>query len=216
LPIGIFNLTFSLSWGAIGARTTESQLHRELASGVSFPVGFKNGTDGNLKIAMDAILSASHAHHFLGVTKQGLAAITRTRGNRYCHVILRGSNKGTNYDEAAIADTKKELEKSKLPVKIMVDCSHGNSNKDHRNQPKVASVLVLYTNQATQIASGDESIVGVMIESFLSEGNQKVPSGGPAGLKYGISITDACIDWASTEVVLRELATAVKSRRSVK
>jgi 3-deoxy-7-phosphoheptulonate synthase len=131
-----------LSWGAIGARTTESQLHRELASGVSFPVGFKNGTDGNLRIALDAILSASHPHHFLGVTKHGLAAITRTRGNRYCHVILRGSNKGTNYDQDSIADTREQLLNSKLEPRIMVDCSHGNSNKDHRNQPKVASELV--------------------------------------------------------------------------
>ncbi|KAJ3359302.1 3-deoxy-7-phosphoheptulonate synthase [Kappamyces sp. JEL0680] len=196
-----------ISWGAIGARTTESQLHRELASGLSFPVGFKNGTDGNLTIAMDAIQSASHPHHFLGVTKQGLAAITRTKGNPYCHVILRGGNSGPNYDAASVAQARSALEKAKVPANIMIDCSHGNSQKNHSNQPKVALSI------AEQVAGGDRSIVGVMIESNINEGNQKVPPTGAKDLKYGVSITDACINWETTEQVLRQLADAVRKRR---
>ncbi|KAJ3141188.1 3-deoxy-7-phosphoheptulonate synthase [Geranomyces variabilis] len=202
-----------ISWGAIGARTTESQLHRELASGVSFPVGFKNGTDGNIGIAIDAITSASHPHHFLGVTKQGLAAITKTKGNESCHVILRGGLAGPNYKAEDIKRVRETLEKAQLvPAAIMVDCSHGNSSKNHKNQPLVAADI------ARQIAGGDRSICGLMIESNINEGNQKVPpqsEGGAKKLKYGVSITDACIDWDETVTVLKNLATAQKARRAL-
>ncbi|KAL1916359.1 uncharacterized protein VTP21DRAFT_5976 [Calcarisporiella thermophila] len=195
------------SWGAIGARTTESQLHRELASGVSFPVGFKNGTDGNVGIALDAIRAAAHPHHFLGVTKAGLAAITRTRGNDLCHVILRGGNKGPNYESQHIEETKTAIAKTKLPERIMVDCSHGNSQKKHTNQPLVSKCL------AEQIAAGESSIVGIMIESNLKEGRQDVPPEGPQALEYGKSITDACVGWDTTITMLEELAKGVRARR---
>ncbi|KAI1104978.1 3-deoxy-7-phosphoheptulonate synthase [Jackrogersella minutella] len=196
-----------ISVGAIGARTTESQLHRELASGLSFPIGFKNGTDGNLTVAIDAIGAAASKHHFMGVTKQGLAAITRTKGNEHGFVILRGGSKGTNYDKDNIKAAKETLTKKGQKLAIMVDCSHGNSNKDHRNQPKVAKVI------GDQLREGESAIVGVMIESNIHEGNQKVPPEGPAGLKKGVSITDACIDWDSTIQVLEDLAAAVRARR---
>ncbi|XXG95351.1 hypothetical protein Hte_001613 [Hypoxylon texense] len=196
-----------ISVGAIGARTTESQLHRELASGLSFPIGFKNGTDGNLNVAIDAIGAAASKHHFMGVTKQGLAAITRTKGNEHGFVILRGGTKGTNYDKDSIQAAKDTLIKKGQKLAIMVDCSHGNSNKDHRNQPKVAKVI------GDQLREGEKAIVGVMIESNINEGNQKVPAEGPAGLKKGVSITDACIDWDSTVQVLEDLAAAVRARR---
>ncbi|KAJ2710010.1 3-deoxy-7-phosphoheptulonate synthase [Coemansia spiralis] len=199
------------SWGAIGARTTESQLHRELASGVSFPVGFKNGTDGNAGIAIDAIRSASHPHHFLGVTKSGLAAITVTRGNPSCHIILRGGNSGPNYGAEWVARISAQTTKAGVVDNIMIDCSHGNSSKDHRNQPKVCSDV------ATQVAAGSRAIMGVMIESNIVEGRQNIPSeadGGPKALKYGQSITDACVSWEQTTPMLRELAAAVRTRRS--
>ncbi|MCJ1354030.1 MAG: Phospho-2-dehydro-3-deoxyheptonate aldolase amt16 [Icmadophila ericetorum] len=196
-----------LSVGAIGARTTESQLHRELASGLSFPVGFKNGTDGSLDVAIDAIGAVKHPHHFLSVTKPGVVAIVGTVGNDDCFVILRGGKNGTNYDSASISAAKSALEKKGLRSRLMVDCSHGNSLKDHRNQPKVAKDL------ATQIESGEEAIMGVMIESHINEGAQKVPAEGKQGLKYGVSITDACIGWEDTEVVLEVLAGAVAKRR---
>lgn len=198
-----------ISWGAIGARTTESQLHRELASGVSFPVGFKNGTDGNIKIALDAIGAASKPHHFLGVTKQGLAAITNTKGNDQCHVILRGGNKGPNYDKESVNKVREEIEGAKIKPAIMIDCSHGNSSKDYKNQPKVLSSIV------EQVSAGDNSIVGVMIESNINEGNQKVPASGPADLKYGVSITDACVNWDTTVTMLKDLAAAQRKRRSI-
>ncbi|KAK3952001.1 hypothetical protein QBC32DRAFT_151514 [Pseudoneurospora amorphoporcata] len=198
-----------ISVGAIGARTTESQLHRELASGLSFPVGFKNGTDGNLGVAIDAIGAAAAKHHFMGVTKQGLAAITRTKGNEHGFVILRGGTKGPNYDKENIQAAKETLIKKGQKLAIMVDCSHGNSNKDHRNQPKVAKVV------ADQIREGEKAIIGVMIESNINEGNQKVPAEGPSALKKGVSITDACIDWDSTVSTLEELAEAVRERREV-
>lgn len=198
-----------ISWGAIGARTTESQLHRELASGVSFPVGFKNGTDGNLTIAIDGINAASSPHHFLGLNSGGTVCITHTKGNKDCHCILRGGNKGPNYDAPYIKETKSKLAKANLPQSIMIDCSHGNSNKDHRNQPKVARCI------SQQISQGEDAIVGVMIESHLNEGKQSVPEDGPPALKYGVSITDACIHWEDTEVVLTELADAVKARRQL-
>ncbi|KAI0535249.1 3-deoxy-7-phosphoheptulonate synthase [Xylaria digitata] len=196
-----------ISVGAIGARTTESQLHRELASGLSFPIGFKNGTDGNLGVAIDAIGAAASRHHFMGVTKQGLAAITRTSGNEHGFVILRGGTKGPNYDKENIQLAKETLTKKGQKMAIMVDCSHGNSNKDHRNQPKVAKVI------GDQLREGEKAIVGVMIESNINEGNQKVPAEGPAALKKGVSITDACIDWDSTVTVLEDLAAAVRARR---
>lgn len=198
-----------LSVGAIGARTTESQLHRELASGLSFPVGFKNGTDGSLGVAIDAIGAVKHPHHFLSVTKPGVVAIVGTTGNEDCFVILRGGTKGTNYDAESIKEAKASLEKKGMRQSLMVDCSHGNSNKDHNNQPKVAASI------AEQLANGEEAIMGVMIESNINEGNQKVPAEGKAGLKYGVSITDACINWETTEAVLAQLAEGVKKRRSV-
>ncbi|KAK4199274.1 hypothetical protein QBC40DRAFT_282214 [Triangularia verruculosa] len=198
-----------ISVGAIGARTTESQLHRELASGLSFPIGFKNGTDGSLGVAIDAIGAAAAKHHFMGVTKQGLAAITRTSGNEHGFVILRGGTKGTNYDKASVQAAKDTLVKKGQKLAIMVDCSHGNSNKDHRNQPKVAATV------AEQLREGETAIIGVMIESNINEGNQKVPAEGPAALKKGVSITDACINWDTTVTVLEDLAAAVRERRKV-
>ncbi len=194
-----------LSFGAIGARTTESQLHRELASGLSFPIGFKNGTDGTLGVAVDACQAASHSHHFMGVTKHGVAAITTTKGNEHCFVILRGGKKGTNYDAKSVAEAKKQLPEGANG--LMIDYSHGNSNKDFRNQPKVNDAV------CEQIANGEKAIVGVMIESNINEGNQCIPPEGKAGLKYGVSITDACISWETTEDVLRKLAAAVRQRR---
>lgn len=196
-----------LSFGAIGARTTESQLHRELASGLSFPIGFKNGTDGTLNVAIDACQAASHSHHFMGVTKHGVAAITTTKGNENCFVILRGGKKGTNYDAESVAEAKAALPEGSNG--LMIDFSHGNSNKDFRNQPKVNDVV------CEQIANGEKSIIGVMIESNINEGRQDVPKEGKAGLKYGVSITDACISWETTDAVLRKLADAVQKRRLV-
>ncbi|KAI8099989.1 3-deoxy-7-phosphoheptulonate synthase [Halteromyces radiatus] len=197
-----------ISWAAIGARTTESQLHRELASGSSFPVGFKNGTDGNLQIAMDAIRAAAVPHHFLGLTHAGVVSVVHTRGNPDCHAILRGGTDGPNYTAPFVLKAKQQLTSLHLPAHIMIDCSHGNSSKDHRNQPKVAK------NIADQIASGEHAIMGLMLESHLCEGNQPVPADGPAALKYGVSITDGCIDWDTTEDVLDMLADAVTTRRS--
>ena len=194
-----------ISWGAIGARTTESQVHRELASGLSMPVGFKNGTDGSVQIAVDAIGAARHPHHFLSVTKQGISAIVTTRGNENCHVILRGSNAGPNHDAQSVAAAAALLEKAGLGTKIMIDCSHGNSRKDHRNQPAVAGEV------AAQVAAGDHSVCGVMLESHLREGKQNHSAATP--LVYGQSITDACIAWESTLPVLEGLAAAVLARR---
>lgn len=196
-----------LSFGAIGARTTESQLHRELASGLSFPVGFKNGTDGTLGVAVDAVQAASHPHHFMGVTKHGVAAITTTKGNEHCFVILRGGKKGTNYDPASVAEAKAQLPEKGV---LMIDYSHGNSNKDFRNQPKVNDVV------CEQIANGEDKIIGVMIESNINEGKQCIPPEGKAGLKYGVSITDGCISFETTTEVLRKLAAAVRARRELK
>ncbi|KAL6942235.1 3-deoxy-7-phosphoheptulonate synthase [Hanseniaspora vineae] len=196
-----------VSFGAIGARTTESQLHRELASGLSFPIGFKNGTDGTLGVAVDACKSASFPHHFMGVTKHGIAAITTTKGNNHCFIILRGGKKGTNYDAKSIAEAKAALPEGSNG--LMVDYSHGNSNKDFRNQPKVNDAV------CEQIANGENAIVGVMIESNINEGNQSVPAEGKAGLKYGVSITDACISWETTVDVLTKLAGAVRQRRAL-
>ncbi|MDI1486574.1 MAG: 3-deoxy-7-phosphoheptulonate synthase [Ramalina farinacea] len=196
-----------LSLGAIGARTTESQLHRELASGLSFPVGFKNGTDGSLDVAIDAIGAVRHPHHFLSIAKAGLLSIVETRGNRDGFMILRGSKKGTNYDAESLQEAKKKLHNAGLSRRVMVDCSHGNSLKIHLNQLKVAKSL------AEQMARGDRDIMGVMIESNINEGAQKIPKGGKQGLKYGVSVTDACIGWDRTVDVLAELALAVRARR---
>lgn len=194
-------------WGAIGARTTESQTHRELASGLSMPVGFKNGTSGDVQIAVDAIHAALHPHHFLGVTKQGLPAILETSGNDACHIILRGSNSGTNYDASSIAAAAKLLQEAKLPARLMVDCSHGNSSKDHLRQPIVAEAL------AEQICSGSQFICGVMIESNLVAGKQALHP--DKNLVYGQSVTDACISWEQTLPVLEALAAAVEKNRKL-
>lgn len=193
-------------WGAIGARTTESQVHRQLASGLSMPVGFKNGTDGGIQIALDAIEAARGSHHFLSVTKDGVAAIVRTKGNPACHVILRGGKAGPNYDEASIKTVSDQLQARGLPPFVMVDCSHGNSLKDFKKQPQVAESL------AAQIAAGSRSIAGVMIESHLAEGRQDAKPG--SALAYGQSITDACVSWETTEKVLEMLAGAVIYRFS--
>jgi len=198
-----------LSVGAVGARTTESQLHRELASGLSFPVGFKNGTDGTLGVAIDAIGAVQHPHHFLSVTKPGVAAIVGTVGNEDCFVILRGGTTGTNYDAESIKKAKEALSEKGLSPRLMVDCSHGNSLKNHRNQPKVAKVL------AEQVEQGETGIMGVMIESHINEGNQKVPAEGKSALQYGVSITDACIGWDDTEQVVALLADASRKRREL-
>ncbi|KAJ5458220.1 DAHP synthetase I/KDSA [Penicillium sp. IBT 31633x] len=199
-----------ISLGAIGARTTESQLHRELASGLSFPIGYKNGTDGNLTVAVDAIGAASHPHRFLGVTKQGLAAITKTAGNEHGFVILRGGNRGTNYDRDSIRTAREALRSKKQREVLMVDCSHGNSNKNHLNQPVVAKSV------SDQLREGETAIIGVMIESNIYEGNQKVPPEGPEALLRGVSITDACINWEMTVEVLEDLADGVRARRAAR
>jgi 3-deoxy-7-phosphoheptulonate synthase len=196
-----------VSWGAIGARTSESQVHRELASGLSMPVGFKNGTAGSIQIAIDAIRSAAHPHHFLSVTKQGVAAIVSTRGNDDCHLILRGGSSGPNYDAASIARTEQALEKSGLDPRIVVDCSHANSGKDPARQPEVAHAV------AEQVAAGSRSLVGVMIESFLEEGRQDVKPGQAS--VFGKSITDGCLGWERTVPALRELAAAARERRKL-
>ncbi len=197
-----------ISWGAIGARTTESQIHRELASGLSMPVGFKNGTGGSIQIALDAIQASAGQHHFLSVTKQGVTAIVATQGNDACHLILRGSSKGPNYDAQSIAEVTDQLEAAGLPKSVMIDCSHGNSLKDYRNQPSVAQSL------CEQIAGGSKEITSIMVESNLVEGAQKL-KGSLADLTYGQSVTDECINWETTENMLEEFAKAVQARRSL-
>ncbi|SCC02683.1 3-deoxy-D-arabinoheptulosonate-7-phosphate synthase [Kosakonia oryzendophytica] len=193
-----------MSWGAIGARTTESQVHRELASGLSCPVGFKNGTDGTIKVAIDAINAASAPHCFLSVTKWGHSAIVNTAGNNDCHIILRGG-KEPNYSAKHVAEVKTGLSKAGLEPQVMIDFSHANSCKQFKKQMDVGSDV------CQQIAGGEKSIIGVMIESHLVEGNQSLESGEP--LVYGKSITDACIGWEDTDALLRQLADAVKARR---
>ncbi len=198
-----------ISWGAIGARTTESQVHRELASGLSAPIGFKNGTDGNVRIAIDAIQAAARAHHFLSVHKNGQVAIVETKGNKDCHVILRGG-KTPNYDAAHVAAACQEIEAAKLDCTLMVDCSHANSSKQHERQVDVARDI------AAQIAGGSDCIFGVMVESHLVAGAQKFSAGkdDPAQLAYGQSITDACIGWDDSLAVLEVLSQAVRARRA--
>lgn len=196
-------MTDLISWGAIGARTTESQLHRELASGLSMPVGFKNGTGGSVQMAVDAIVSASKPHHFPGVTKQGVAAIFSTTGNSDCHIILRGCKGGTNYESTSVEAAAALLATAGLPPYLMVDCSHGNSRKNFHNQAVVAADL------AAQIAGGSRTLAAVMLESNLVEGNQPL---GP-NLVRGQSITDACVNWDTTVEILEMLAAAVRERR---
>lgn len=194
-----------VSWGAIGARTTESQCHRELASGLSCPVGFKNGTGGNVQIAIDAVGSASHSHHFLSVTKEGHSAIFQTAGNPDCHIILRGGSRHPNYDPDSIGSTVELAEKAGINSRLVVDCSHANSGKDHERQ------VIVCRDLAGQIAGGNSHIAGLMMESHLVAGSQKVRPG--EELVYGQSITDACMGWEETEVLLGELAEAVRKRR---
>jgi len=198
-------MTDFVSWGAIGARTTESQVHRELASGLSCPVGFKNGTDGNVKIAIDAVQAASHAHHFLAVTKQGRSAIAATAGNEDCHVILRGG-KAPNYDAASVDSLCAQLSAVGLNPHVMIDVSHGNSSKRPENQPVVIADI------AKRIAAGERRIAGVMVESHLQAGRQDLIAGN--ALVYGQSVTDGCIDWDASVAVLEQLAHAVKERRA--
>lgn len=199
-----------ISWGAIGARTTESQVHRELASGLSAPIGFKNGTDGNIRIASDAILAAARGHHFLSVHKNGQVAIVQTKGNPDCHLILRGG-KSPNYDAASVAAASAELQAAQIPARLMVDCSHANSSKQHQRQIEVAADI------GGQIAAGSRSIMGVMVESHLKAGAQKFTPGKDSAqaLEYGQSITDACIAWDDTQQLLQGLAEAVAARRAL-
>ncbi len=195
-----------VSWGAIGARTTESQIHRQLASGLSCPIGFKNSTDGSVQIAVDAIKSSSHSHIFLSVTKQGHSAIFSTAGNPDCHVILRGGTNGTNFDKVSIADTKEKLSGAGVDAGIMVDMSHANSQKDHNKQMLVCESI------CHQLVDGEQEIVGVMVESNLQPGRQDITAN-LADLTYGLSITDACIGWDDSEQVLTQLNDAVAARR---
>jgi len=193
-----------VSWGAIGARTTESQVHRELASGLSAAVGFKNGTDGNVKIAVDALLASRQEHHFLSVHKSGQVAIVETRGNEDCHIILRGG-KEPNYDAKSVQAACTELAKAKLPERLMIDCSHANATKQYQRQLDVARDI------GAQLASGERRIIGVMVESHLVEGRQDLVKGQP--LRFGQSITDPCLGWDDSVAVLEELAGAVRRRR---
>ncbi len=199
-------ITDLISWGAIGARTTESQVHRELASGLSSPVGFKNGTDGTIKVAVDAVGAAVRPHHFLSLRKEGNSAIFSTKGNQDSHIILRGG-KEPNYDSDSVNQAANELEDASLPTRIMIDLSHANSRKQYKAQMDVGK------NVADQIANGDDRIFGVMIESHLVEGRQDIVPG--KQLVYGQSITDACLGWEDTELLIKELAIASDKRRNL-
>ena len=202
-PISPQYLQDTITWTAIGARTTESQTHREMSSGLSSPVGFKNGTDGSLDVAVNAMKSVTHGHAFLGINPDGQVAITRTRGNAYGHVVLRGGGGKPNYDSVSVALCEQALDKAGLAKNIVVDCSHANSNKDHNVQPLVLDDI------AHQIRDGNESICGVMLESNINEGNQSIPDD-LSQLKYGVSVTDACIDWETTEKALLKFAASLK------
>ncbi|VVU94429.1 DAHP synthetase I family [seawater metagenome] len=193
-----------VSWGAIGARTTESQVHRQLVSGLSMPIGFKNGTGGSITIAAQALASANSPHVFLGIDENGQASIVRTTGNKECHIILRGSKKGPNYSSEHMNETSLILFKNKQTARIMIDCSHGNSQKIHKNQILVAESL------AHQIANGDTRIIGTMIESNINEGNQKITQ----NLLYGVSVTDACVNLIDSDLILNLLANSIDARRS--
>jgi 3-deoxy-7-phosphoheptulonate synthase len=192
-----------IAWNAIGARTTESQTHREMASGLSTPVGFKNGTDGSLTVAINALKSARQPHHFLGINEDGRSAVMQTRGNAYGHVVLRGGAGRPNYDSVCVALCEQELRRAGLPERIVIDCSHGNSNKDPSLQPLVARDCI------EQVVNGNRSIIGLMLESNLEAGNQEIPAD-RSKLRYGVSVTDGCIDWAATDRSLRELAVLLK------
>ncbi|MCI0510349.1 3-deoxy-D-arabinoheptulosonate-7-phosphate synthase [Chromohalobacter marismortui] len=202
-PISPQYLQDCISWSAIGARTTESQTHREMASGLSSPVGFKNGTDGSLDVAVNALKSVAHPHNFLGIDQGGQVAVIRTRGNPYGHVVLRGGNGKPNYDSVSVTLAEKELRAAGVTPNIMVDCSHANSNKDPSLQPLVME------NIANQILEGNTSIMGLMIESHIGWGNQKIPED-RSQLQYGVSITDACIDWPTTETAMHEMNEKLK------
>lgn len=202
-PISPQYLGDLIAWSAIGARTTESQTHREMSSGLSTPVGFKNGTNGDIGVAINAILSASRPHSFLGINNQGRTAIVRTRGNRYGHVVLRGGDGRPNYDTVSVSMAEQAMQKAKLPANIVVDCSHANSYKKPELQPLVMADVV------NQIRLGNRSIVGAMIESNLVAGNQPIPED-LSQLKYGCSVTDACVDWETTEKMLRDAATLLR------
>ena len=191
-----------VSWGAIGARTSESQTHREMASGLSVPVGFKNGTGGSNQIAIDAIISASSPHTFLGIDLDGNASIVHTKGNEVCHLVLRGGSNGPNYDEKSVKEAENQIKKSGLDPKIIIDCSHANSNKDHKKQP------IVFENILTQKLKGNKSIVGLMLESHINEGNQSLSD--PNNLKYGVSITDACINWETTNDLITDAQKKLK------
>ena len=196
-PISPQYIADLITWGSIGARTTESQTHREMASGLSMPIGYKNATDGNLRIAFDAMISARNPHTFLGIDHDGRTCVVQTNGNPWGHLILRGGSKGPNYDAASIAQALEQLEAAGLPQAIMVDCSHANSSKDHRNQPAV------FRDALTQRQAGNRHIVGMMVESNLFEGNQKIDPD-PKKMKYGVSVTDACLGWKDTRQMLMD------------
>jgi len=202
-PISPQYLQDLISWSAVGARTTESQTHREMASGLSSAVGFKNGTDGSLDVAINALKSVSSPHRFLGINQEGQVAIIHTKGNSYGHVVLRGGNGKPNYDSVSVAQCETTLRKAGVPTNIMVDCSHANSNKDHSLQPLVAN------NVINQILEGNQSIIGLMIESNLEEGNQSIPDD-LSQLKPGVSVTDACISWPTTQTLLRSMHQKLK------
>ena len=204
-PITPQYIADTVTWGAIGARTTESQVHRQLASGLSMPVGFKNGTDGDIQVAVDACRASAAGHTFFGVTHNGAAAVVTTAGNPDTHVILRGGRGGPNYEASHVAKALDLITGAGLPRRLMVDASHGNSGKDHRRQPLVTAAI------AEQVAAGENGLTGVMLESFLREGKQE--PGPPATLAYGQSVTDACMDFETTAAVLTDLAAAVRSRR---
>ena len=202
-PVSPQYLQDMISWSAIGARTTESQTHREMASGLSSAVGFKNGTDGGLEVAINALQSVSAPHRFLGINHEGEVAIIHTRGNSHAHIVLRGGGGKTNFDATSVAECEQQLLKNGIAANVMIDCSHANSEKQHERQVSVMSDV------ADQIAAGNQSVIGFMVESHINSGNQKVPAD-KSQLAYGVSITDACVDWATTEKMIRDLRDTVK------
>ena len=203
-PVSPQYLQDMISWSAIGARTTESQTHREMASGLSSAVGFKNGTDGGLEVAINALQSVSAPHRFLGINHEGAVSVIHTRGNQHAHIVLRGGGGSTNYNSVNVSICEQQLIKAGIPANIMVDCSHANSSKDHNRQPLVMD------NVANQIIDGNNSIIGLMIESNLNAGNQSIPED-RSKLKYGVSVTDACVDWEMTETMMREMRESIKA-----
>jgi 3-deoxy-7-phosphoheptulonate synthase len=202
-PISPQFLQDLISWSAIGARTTESQTHREMASGLSSAIGFKNGTDGGLDVAMNALSSVAAPHRFLGINHEGEVSVIHTRGNQHAHVVLRGGSKGANYDAASVAECEQSLLAGNHKLNIMIDCSHANSEKDHNRQRNVLE------NVGEQVVNGNQSIIGLMVESNIGAGNQKIPAN-LADLEYGVSVTDACVDWETTETMIRALRDQLK------